>query len=188
LLGKEKAHKKELLKASEIGSQAHAMIEWTIKSMMCMEQGPAPIISPKAQFAFSRWLKWKNSVRLKPIHIEKTVFSYTYQYAGTMDLLAEVNGEVAVVDWKTGKAIYPEALLQNAAYRHAVREMGMDSPVKGIIVRLPKSEADPEFEVADAGEEADNLAHFLDVQKVWTWLRSIEAERDLATGNGKSKH
>jgi hypothetical protein len=36
---------------------------------------------------------------------------------GTMDLLAEVNGEVTLVDFKTGKAIYPEAFLQSVAIR-----------------------------------------------------------------------
>jgi hypothetical protein len=171
-LGKERANRKILRQASEIGSQAHAMIEWTLRNMMCEKQGPSPSIGEKATWAFTQWLKWKDSVRLNPILIEKTVHSHAFGYAGTMDLLAEVNGELAVVDWKTGKAIYPEALLQNAAYREATREMGLGNPVKGIIVRLPKVDTDPEFETKDAGNEAENLTHFLNVKRVWEWTQA----------------
>ena len=140
-LGKERAHRKVLRQAGEIGSQAHAMIEWTLRNMMCEKQGPSPSIGEKATWAFIQWLKWKDSVKLKPLLIEKTVVSHVFGYAGTMDLLAEVNGELAVVDWKTGKAIYPEAFLQNAAYRMATLEMNLGKPVKGLIVRLPKVES-----------------------------------------------
>ena len=70
-LGKERANRKILRQASEIGSQAHAMIEWTLRNMMCEKQGPSPSIGEKATWAFTQWLKWKDSVRLKPILIEK---------------------------------------------------------------------------------------------------------------------
>jgi len=151
--------------------------------MMCEEQGPSPSIGAKASWAFTQWLKWKDSVKLKPILIEHTVYSKTYEYAGTMDLLADINGKLSVVDWKTGKAIYPEAILQNAAYRYAVWEMGIGVPVppKGFIVRLPKNENDPEFEVADAGRLAENLNTFLDVKKVWRWINesSVPSGQDI---------
>jgi hypothetical protein len=115
------------------------------------------------------WEDWKKSVHLKPIAIEQVVYSPKYGYAGTLDLLAEVNGELAVLDWKTGKAVYSEAHLQNAAYRQAVREMGHGDPVKGYIVRLPKVETDPEFEVVEAEPEGSSFEVFLNTQKLWEW-------------------
>src|ERR1700756_5125870 len=135
-LGKEKASQKALQKASEIGSQAHALIEWNLRATLMQDAGPSPRIVDAAQWAFMAFEDWKKSVNLKPIWIEQTVWSKQHGYAGTMDLLAEVDGKLTVVDWKTGKAIYPEAYLQNAAYRHALREMGHGDPVQGIIVRL----------------------------------------------------
>jgi hypothetical protein len=87
-----------------------------------------------------------------------------------MDLLAEVNGKLTVLDWKTGKAIYPEAHLQNAAYRHALREMGHGDPVQGMVVRLPKNEEDPEFEVQIIEQpESELLSIFLNAKFLWHW-------------------
>ena len=40
-------------------------------------------------------------------------------YAGTLDMLAEIDGRMSVVDVKTGKAVWPEAALQINAYAYA---------------------------------------------------------------------
>lgn len=48
---------------------------------------------------------------------ELTFVNLTYRYAGTCDLLAITkDGPLAVIDWKTGKRLYPEVALQLAAY------------------------------------------------------------------------
>jgi hypothetical protein len=175
-LGKEKAHRKLLSKAGELGTQAHAMIEWTLHKMLGREVGQPPRIQDKAQWAFMAWEDWAKSVQLKPILIEQVVYSRRYGFAGTLDLLAEIKGKLTVVDWKTGKAVYDEAHLQNAAYRVAIREMGHANPVAGMMVRLPKVETDPEFEVVEAEPEAPCFEAFLHVQKVWTWMQIGEAK------------
>jgi hypothetical protein len=178
-LGKEKAHKKELEKAADIGSQVHALVEWTLKAEMMQEAGPSPKISDKAMWAFSSWQKWRKEVNLKPLFVEVPVWSMAHGYAGTMDLLAEVNGVMTVLDWKSGKAIYPEAFLQNAAYRHATREMGHADPKAGLIVRLPKTEMDAPFEAVSVNDDEDELFRiFLSVKEVWTWMQREEKRRD----------
>jgi PD-(D/E)XK nuclease superfamily len=168
-LGTLKASQKELTKAGEIGSQAHALIEWNLKASLMQEPGPSPHVTDKATWAFMAWEDWKKSVNLKPIFVEQMVFSETHGYAGTMDLLAEVNGVLTVLDWKTGKAIYPESYLQNAAYRYALREMGHGDAVQGIIVRLPKLESDPAFEVKTCPPEKDCMEVFLNAKRLWEW-------------------
>ena len=40
-----------------------------------------------------------------------------------MDAIATINGEYAVIDWKTSKRIYPEYHLQVAAYAKAVEDI-----------------------------------------------------------------
>jgi hypothetical protein len=174
-LGKTKASQKELAKASEIGSQAHAWIEWQIKSQLLHEQGPCPVIDAPAMLAVSAWERWKDSVNFKPLLCEQPVWSETHEYAGTMDLLAEVNGRPTLLDWKTGKAIYQESFLQNAAYRHALLEMGVYGKADGMIVRLPKVETDPEFQVQPVTEpEPDLFKCFLSVLDLWKWLNKKE--------------
>lgn len=175
-LGKERAHSKELAKAGEIGTQVHELIEWTMKGELCYEVGPSPRISDAAQWAFMAWEDWRKAVKLKPVMVEQVVYSKKHGYAGTLDLLAEVDGVLTVIDWKTGKAVYAEAHLQNSAYRQALREMGHGDPKQGLIVRLPKVESDPDFEVVAARPENLMFPKFLDTMSVWTWAQEMEAE------------
>jgi hypothetical protein len=44
-LGKERAHTKELAKAGDIGSQAHALIEWNLKASLMYDAGPTPHVT-----------------------------------------------------------------------------------------------------------------------------------------------
>lgn len=183
-IGKTKAHQKELSKAAEIGNQAHALIEWNLKANMLMEAGPSPSVTDKAIWAFQAWEKWAKSVDLKPIFIEQVVYSTEHRFAGTLDLFAEVNGVPTVIDWKTGKAVYPEAHLQNASYRHALREMGHGDAKAGMIVRLPKVETDPEFEVVTAMPEIDCFTVFLHTLELWKWSNA-QSEVEQAAYNKK---
>lgn len=173
-IGKQKAHQKELAKAGEIGSQAHALIEWNLRQSLGQVVGPEPRVVDKAQWAFMAFQDWANSVSLKPVFIEQMVFSRTHHYAGTMDLLAEVNGVLSLVDFKTGKSIYSEAHLQNIAYQQALIEMGHLAPAKGHIVRLPKVDTDPAFEVAEVPPVADLWPTFVAVLTVWKWWHAGE--------------
>ena len=173
-IGKQKAHQRELAKAGDIGTQVHALIEWNLRRGLGQAVGPEPRVVDKAQWAFMAFQDWAASVSLKPIYIEQMVFSRTHKYAGTMDLLAEVNGVLALVDFKTGKAIYAEAYLQNVAYQHALREMGHSVPAAGYIVRLPKVETDPAFEAGEVPPVETLWPTFLAVLDVWRWWHAGE--------------
>ena len=179
-LGRVKASKKELEKAAEIGSQAHALVEWNIRRMMGQEPGPEPRCCDKAMWAFMACEDWLKQVNMKPIAIEQVVFSMTHQYAGTMDLLAEVTNmgkrQRALIDWKTSKAVYPESYLQNAAYQIALTEMGHGPVDCGIIVRLPKNENDPEFEAIMVPPAETLFPVFLNVYGLWKWQYENEKE------------
>ena len=187
-IGKQKAHARELAKAGEIGSQVHSLIEWNLRRELGLPVKEQPTISDAAQWAFMAWEDWKKQAGLKPIEIERTVWSLTHGYAGTMDLLGEVDiagvgRTVAVLDWKSGKAIYPEARLQNAAYVHALCEMGDAAPpLHGLIVRLPKVESDPAFEVKHipADDQTGLFRSFLSALDLWTWLQAMEVETATA--------
>ena len=123
---------------------------------------------------------WAESVNLAPRLIEQTVWSRAHQYAGTMDLLAEVNGVSTLVDFKTGKAVYPEAHLQNAAYQTALAEMGHATPAAGLIVRLPKVRTDPDFELVPVPPIAELMPVFLAVRQLWQWTADNDAAKAKA--------
>jgi hypothetical protein len=188
-LGKTKAAKKELDKASDIGSQAHAWIEYELRKLVGFTVGAAPVISDPAMWAVMAWEDWRKTVNLKPLWIEQAVVSEDNDYAGTIDLIAEMDlrdkykdygRATVIVDWKTGKAIYGESRLQISAYAHAYKEMGHSEIVPpGLIVRLPKVQTDPEFEtqIVHEDEQADLFNVFLSVSSLWGWQQAEEAKR-----------
>lgn len=184
-IGKTKAHQRELAKAGEIGSETHALIEWNLRRELGQVVGPEPRISGKALWAFMAYEDWRKSAGLVPRAIEQTVWSTRCGYAGTLDVLgtirlADGSSALAVLDWKTGKAIYPEARLQIAAYGRALVEMGhAETLPHGVIVRLPKVETDPAPEVClvTPDEQAEHFMTFLAVQALWTWVQAQDARK-----------
>lgn len=56
----------------------------------------------------------------QPLGTEITVFNHRVGYAGTFDLLADdPYGVRWILDWKTGKGIYPNMAVQQVAYHNA---------------------------------------------------------------------
>ena len=85
--------------------------------------------------AFREWIK-QNEVEW--LAAEQRVYSRTHNYAGTVDAVARVNGEFAVIDFKTSAKIYEEYYLQVAAYSKCVEDI-YGEPVDGAyILRFDK--------------------------------------------------
>jgi hypothetical protein len=59
-------------------------------------------------------------VRPTPIMVEQQVYSVKYQYAGTLDMVAEVDGEIRLADFKA--SLSPAVPYQLAAYALAYHE------------------------------------------------------------------
>lgn len=174
-VGVVKAHQKETDKALEIGSQAHAAIEWAMRKALG-QVTPEPKVRPEAMWAYMAFDDWAREHQVKPLRVEQVVWSRTHGYAGTLDLLAEVDGRVALVDFKTSKAVYAEAHLQNVAYQVALAEMGHQVAEVGYIVRIPKLESDPAFEAVEVAPVAELFTTFQAVLTVWRWWHAEEAK------------
>lgn len=153
-------------KAADIGTEAHAAVEWFLRHPEGFLEG-APELSDPAQNCFDSWLKWWKGSGLTVVGIETVVHSNKHQYAGRIDVLAEKKGKRYVIDWKTGKDIYPEAHLQNTAYRAALDEMGMKTD-GGAMVLLPKEGGN--VKVVQARKDII-IDHFLSIYDAWRVLR-----------------
>ena len=157
--------------AATIGTAIHAGIEWALRTQLGEDAGIEPRLPDAAAWAVESWKDWAKSVALEPLAIEHTVYCEICGYAGTLDLYARVQGVLTVLDWKSGKAIYPEAFLQNAAYRHAAQRLGMPAD-QGLIVRLPKLIGDPAWEVMTVPETV-SVSDFLAAANLWRWQRRM---------------
>ena len=64
--------------------------------------------------------KFLDAFQPRFIEVEATAWSETHSYAGTLDWIAEIDGEVVIGDLKTGASgIWPEVSLQLEAYARA---------------------------------------------------------------------
>jgi hypothetical protein len=78
-------------------------------------------VQPKVQ-ALANFLL---DVRPKILKSEERVASLEYRYAGTFDWLLDIDGQIGLVDLKTGKRVYPDSQFpQLAAYEQAHIECG----------------------------------------------------------------
>ncbi len=172
--------------AATIGTAVHAGIEWHLRVRLGEDAGPEPTLPDEALWAVESWKDWARSVALEPLAIERTVYCEACGYAGTLDLYARVGGVLSVLDWKSGKAIYPEAFLQNIAYRHAATRLGLPSE-QGLIVRLPKLVEDPAWEVMLVPPTL-TLEDFLAALRLWRWHRAMNGQPTGDESVGGASH
>ena len=96
---------------------------------------------------------------------EVEVHSDRYGYAGRFDLVCEINGKIWLIDFKTGKDIYPESSLQLVAYKTAIEEQGIMHVDKTGVV-LATEEGEYMFK-----ETKGKIEDFLNVMEVWKWIQ-----------------
>ena len=118
----------ESSKACDIGTAAHSMIESHVN-------GDDPFLADdlislpedqqeKSINAFEQYMKWESQTGLKMIskYQEIQLVSPEYKFGGTPDAVAEIDGEIVLLDWKTSNGVYQDYIIQLAAYRHLINE------------------------------------------------------------------
>ena len=152
--GSKTAYKRISKEATDIGSAVHAYAEEYLRSLQSpnVEEPDIPADEKVANGCLAVQT-WVNSSHVIPVFLERLVFSQEHWYAGTMDVLAHVDDELCVVDFKTSKPFrnawkgpYTEMVLQLAAYALAIEEEFPSKKIAtGWIVRLDKEtgECDP---------------------------------------------
>ncbi len=109
--------------AMDRGSRIHAAIEQVLR------REPATI-DPRDEAAVAGARAWLNQQArehgLRPLEVEAVLIDEAHGYGGTCDLIAELDGEVWLLDWKTGSSVatpdgtvYRDHRLQLAAYANA---------------------------------------------------------------------
>lgn len=123
--------------AKTIGQLAHEWIDAHLRARLyATPELPVPVNEQtrKTIQAASAWI----AEHFKPVTMEHRLYSREHDYAGTLDVVGEVDGQLAVVDWKTSKAIYDEMPLQAAAYAQAWAEMYDERVPDRWVIRLDK--------------------------------------------------
>ena len=93
-------------RAASRGTDMHTLVEHYLKNE------PIPEKQPLSEFLF-KFAKPKLN-NLNKIHaLEKSLYSKRLGVAGTVDCIAEYNGELAIVDFKTSKEPKPREWIEN---------------------------------------------------------------------------
>lgn len=66
------------------------------------------------------FVSWRNAVKPKFLVWDRNVYSEKYGFAGTLDAIAEIDGELVLIDFKTSKVIGTDYEMQVSAYREAI--------------------------------------------------------------------
>ena len=106
-----------------IGGAVHRAIELDLEG----ELDPTSI-DPNVSGYFSAWRAFMEEKRLECYLVECRVASSKYRYAGTLDLVGEMDGKEVLIDAKVSREPHPAARLQTAAYLQAAGEMGFLAP------------------------------------------------------------
>lgn len=104
------------------------------------------------------------------IHREVTVTSKQYGYKGTLDLIAEIEGERCLIDIKTGKKIYKDSVsLQASAYKQAYIEQTGQEVDKMYCLLLEKDSSGQSTEKYVFEELKDCFPIFESTLKIYNW-------------------
>lgn len=169
-LGKARTqHAKRKTVAGSVGTFAHKWIETYIQAKINGTE--FPIRDVAFGHMTDNFVKWAEDNKVKFLASEQRVYSRKYWYAGTFDILCEINGQIFIVDVKTGSGIYPEHFFQMAGYQICIEEMAEFTPkINGHIVLNIKK--DGTFDKREYFNFEQNRDAFL---AALTLYRAIEA-------------
>lgn len=102
------------------------MADWGVRIHQAVQEelrGARPEPDAVLEPSLAAFRQWRSAVRIElpsgGNDIEARVFDLENAYAGTVDVLARVNGRLGIMDIKTGSAVHEEYGLQTAAYLNA---------------------------------------------------------------------
>jgi len=166
-----KAYHKEMKgRAADIGTRVHHKIQEFINITLDeTKQEETVEIDEDIKKPFYAFLDWWESNQVHPAAQEMTVWSERGGgYAGTLDFLGSVNDVPYILDFKTGKYIYAESIMQVASYFFALKErQGKDELKNAGILRLDKETRLPEFRDIPLKELKHEFKKFLCLVEYW---------------------
>ena len=158
-------------KEADVGTLAHKMIDHHVKGKPLDLEGFSIEIIEQAKQCFQNYLTWEKRHNYKPIKTEISLVSEKYQYGGTIDCIAMIDGKLSIDDKKTGNDIYEDHLVQIVAYARLWDENFPDHPIEGgyHIIRTGKEIASFDYrwygELPGAWEVFKNLRELYDLHK-----------------------
>jgi hypothetical protein len=164
-------------KSADIGTLVHARIMAYYLGYEIDDYNISPEAWRLADNSLKSFYEWARPRNVKAIVVETPLVSEKYRYGGTPDVYGEMDGELTLLDFKTGAGIYPDFFIQLAAYSKLLVENGYPHK-KIIILNLPKSEGDS-FQVQQISSDGLELQFkkFMHCVEIWELDRLIKINK-----------
>jgi len=139
--GAEKAYLKKSDAGKDTGTAIHFAVETFLNDQIGGYQSIIVPKHPDAGRAYSSFVDWYRSQKIRPLAVEQVVYSMDKDFAGTYDCLLEIDGQTVLCDLKTTnvsrsapKGIYAEMFLQLGAYSLAHHEENPLETIEDLMV------------------------------------------------------
>lgn len=117
-------HEVRKQEAADLGTIIHAWCEQYIKHKLGQNDIKMPEMpeDKAVQVGVMAFLDWEKEHKVKFLSSERVVYSKKYDFIGTMDIEAKIDGKLCLVDLKSSNGLYNTVRLQTAAYVMADQE------------------------------------------------------------------
>ncbi len=109
-------------KLAEAGTLGHYLIQCHLKGDKPDLDEYSPELIDLAENSFLSYLEWEKQHTLLTIDCEAMLVSEQHRYGGQVDWIGQLDGVPCIMDFKTGKKIYDDHLVQVSAYWHLAVE------------------------------------------------------------------
>jgi hypothetical protein len=99
-----------------VGTLAHRMILCHLKGEKTETAEYSAEQIDKAENCFLKYLEWERQRKVEPVRLETPMVSEEYGFGGTPDFVGFIDGAMTLMDFKTGKGIYPDYWIQLGGY------------------------------------------------------------------------
>jgi len=163
------AYNERKQEAADVGSVVHDFAEHNRSDINEVEQFAELSDEDKklAQQGVDAFNEWKKIMSPTFISNEFKVYSKRWNYVGICDALAEIGGELYIVDYKTSKGVYTSQVYQIAAYMKAYEEMTGKKVAGAKIVNFTKD---------DITDKDDNI-----IRKAGSYMTHTVSRGELVT-------
>jgi hypothetical protein len=132
--------------AAEAGTLAHSLVEAKIHGLPLPDLLSYPKeIALQATQGYENYLRWQEDNKIEIVHQETEMVSAKHLFGGCLDAIGKNSrGELCILDWKTSNGVYPDFMIQIAAYDRLWAENHPDMPLTGgfHLLRFAKEHAD----------------------------------------------
>ncbi len=106
--------------STEQSAREGTMIHEAVEALLLGKDHEIPPEVAPAVAAFREFWS-RNNIQVTPDTVERRIVNYDHRYAGTVDAIALIGGQLGVLDIKTSQSIYRDYCLQTSAYMDALK-------------------------------------------------------------------